>query len=165
MAKTLVVFDWDNTLKPSSKGIADLGRLKKKIQKCIRFLESKDNVDVVIITNSPSQKVYNVLPSISVPVYSARDQFSETHPYCDWKSKMFNTVVREKSPDQIIGIGDSDGDAHSCRQVGKKFGLPTKCIQFIPYPTQKQIEVQLRYVRYALESIIDIDNKHDVKLS
>jgi len=164
MAKTLVVFDWDNTLKPSYRGIANLDRLKKNIRHCIRFLDSKDNVDVVIITNSPQKRVYNILPSIGIPVYSARDEYGETHSYSEWKTNMFNSVVNEKSPDQIIGIGDSEGDAHSCRRIGKKYGLPTKCIQFIPFPTQQQIEIQLCYIISAFEKIIDMKRQTDMTI-
>ena len=78
---------------------------------------------------------------------------------------MFNTVIKEKSPDHIIGIGDTEGDAHCARGMGKKYGLPTKCIQSIPFPTQKQIEVQLGYIVKVFETIIDMNNRVDVKLS
>ena len=162
MSRTLVIFDWDNTLSPSSRGIVDLERLKKNVGQCISFLDSKENVDVVIVTNSSSRGVYSVLPSIDIPVYSARDQFGETCHYSDWKTKMCQTVVKEKAPDHIIGIGDTDGDIHSVQQAGKIFGLPTKCIQFIPFPTQQQIEVQLGYIVKTFEKIMDMNTKVDL---
>lgn len=165
MARTLVIFDWDNTLSPSSRGIVDANRLKSNIKRCMKFLDSKQNVDVVIVTNSHSKGVYNVFPSINVPVYSAREGFSEKCSYSDWKPQMFNKVIKEMGPDQIIGIGDSEGDAHCARRMGKKYGLPTKCIQFIPYPTQKQIEVQLHYIMSVFERIIDMKRLEDMVLT
>lgn len=165
MVDTLVIFDWDDTLSPSSRGIDDLRRLKKNVNRCIDALVSRDNVEVVIITNSQLKYVHDVFPSLSVPIYSARDLYCKQSSYREWKPKMFRHVVREKSPKQVIGIGDREADGYCAQSMAKQFGVLAKSIQFVPNPTQKQIEAQLKYLSSFFETIAQSKDQMSLKIN
>ncbi len=164
MKKILFIFDWDDTIIPSTYLINILDNNNQSILELLdEYLYKFFNIikkygTIMIITNATLQWIYYTLSFMKktnkllspYKIISARDESINTE-YTDkvylWKIKTFNNYKSYINQfDVIINIGDSMNEHNALNYLIKnKYLLPNKLTlsyKFIDAPTYKQLIVQ-----------------------
>ena len=179
---SLIIFDWDDTLLPTSflvpKGIFEddselnekdqnkINKLQDSVQKLLLLALSKG--DVYIITNADegwvefsAKKYYPKILDIleKIEVISAREVYGEAFPKDSkrWKVESFLNLKKRLNDDlitNIICIGDSTFEMEAGRVLASKFiHAVIKTIKFREKPKPEELNKQLNLVLNQFNSI------------
>ena len=179
---SLIIFDWDDTLLPTSylvpRGIfeddielsekekAKIKKLENSVQKLLSIAITKG--DVFIITNAgdgwvnfSAEKYYpNILDILKkIEIISARELYE--NKYKDdskkWKIETFLNLKKRVNDDlitNIICLGDSVFEMEAGRILASKFiHAVIKTIKFREKPKPEELNKQLNLVLHQFESI------------
>lgn len=178
----LIIFDWDDTLLPTSyltpKGIFEeknelnekdqlkINKLESSVQKLLEIAISKG--DVYIITNAgegwvqfSAEKFYPSINDIlkKIIIISARDKFEKKYPEQSnvWKIRTFLNLKKRINDDlitNIICVGDSSFEIEAGRILASKFiHAVIKTIKFREKPKPEELNKQLNLVLNQFNSI------------
>ena len=179
---SLIIFDWDDTLLPTSflvpKGIFEddselnekdqnkINKLQDSVQKLLLLAVSKG--DVYIITNADegwvefsAKKYYPKILDIleKIEVISAREVYGEAFPKDSkrWKVESFLNLKKRLNDDLITNIicyGDSTFEMEAGRVLASKFiHAVIKTIKFREKPKPEELNKQLNLVLNQFNSI------------
>ena len=165
MKKTLFIFDWDDTIIPSTylMNLLNANDNKKIFNLLDNYLYKFFSIiqkygTIMIITNANLQWIYYTLSFMnntkkllsSYKIISARDNAFNTN-YSDnvklWKVKTYNEYKKYiNNFDIIVNVGDSTNEHNALYYlINNKLLLPNKLTlsyKFIESPTYKQLIVQ-----------------------
>ena len=178
---TLFIFDWDDTLFPTSflvkEEIVDVFPLSKNLKDLFALLEeilikilrfSKTRGDVYIISNSNmSWLTYSLekyLPILKkfldeINIISSRDRYEEVFPgdFKIWKERTFLDLTRninDKLVTNILCFGDSKIDIDAGKILAQQFNNSfIKTIKFKENPDMEDLIGQLKLVSEKIEFI------------
>lgn len=187
--KTVVIFDWDDTLLCTSwlrsQGyqagrLADERILRKIALHSKGMLETAIKAapdHTYIITNamtgwveqSAAKWAPELLPVLrKVPIISARDRFESRFPYDtrQWKIQAFLEVYRNLGATKItnlVVLGDADYEIEAARIMGEEFAEGVvKTVKFRPNPGVDEHMKQVELMAKNLEMVIG--NARDQKI-
>lgn len=184
----LLIFDWDDTLCPSSflshRGydLTSTPTAEDKVQLdsladqvCLTLLEAGKYGQVHIVTNAQqgwvemSSKTF--LPAVHhllqyLPVTSARSAY-ETHfpgsPF-QWKARTFLDQVQNQK--QVLSFGDSMDERMALKTVKRHHrDIQVKSVKFTTCPSLEHIQKQLKMVQTCLPCITRHPGDLDLKMS
>jgi hypothetical protein len=191
--KPLIIFDWDDTLQPTSwmvkrnmwpnreYELSDVAedmfkRLAKTIESLLTYAQELG--EVVIITNSDKGWVRecterfmpSLLPLIhSMGVYSARHLYEERYvdsPHM-WKLKAFEKEVSTRFGDyelrNVISIGDSLHERMAVMAL-KNSSTLTKNIKFLALPEPDVLIYELEFIRHFIDDIVRYGSNLDLMI-
>lgn len=193
-AHKMIIFDWDDTLLPSSwlcsEGLRlDTVEIPLKAQLKLRELEGAvtsilehglRNGEVIIITNAETgwvelsaQKFFPGVVTIltRLQVVSARSMYEHQFPGspCDWKVQAFSRAVRSRflsAPGHVLSLGDSLHERNALHQVVSSISsVNSKSIKFVEHPTLEQLHRQIDLVSSTFDSICYHDGNLDLMLT
>ena len=179
---SLIIFDWDDTLLPTSflapRGIFEensvlnekdqnkINKLQDSVQKLLLLASSKS--DVYIITNAgdgwvefSAKKYYPKIMDIlgKIEVISAREVYERKFPEDSkrWKVESFLNLKKRLNDDlitNIICLGDSIFEMEAGRILASKFiHAVIKTIKFRERPKPEELNKQLNLVLNQFDSI------------
>lgn len=193
-AQTVVVFDWDDTLFPSTWiGARGLGLQSEVTPALIEELRSVEEAActilsnalrcarVVIITNAESAWVQrsatHFVPRLcdwiaKCEVISARSTYEPLFPDRPdiWKQHVFATEVSRwihDRVDNIVSIGDSmhERDAVYAATECVRDAVRTKSIKFMEKPTLPFLQRQLHLIASFMEHICNFESHLDLMMT
>ena len=177
-----IIFDWDDTLFPSTwvknqgygydfimtkeikEKMDDLGKVVIRVLTLARTLG-----DVIIVTNAidkwvedSTSRYFNEVSDIisTIPIISARNKYQNIFPtdYITWKSLIFLDRL-DKNPhiEKLISIGDSNIEKNAAKQSVLLCDSKVECktIKFIEQPTIILLKKQLIQLEGKLEEFIN----------
>uniref|UniRef100_A0A0G4HH21 Uncharacterized protein n=1 Tax=Chromera velia CCMP2878 TaxID=1169474 RepID=A0A0G4HH21_9ALVE len=181
--QTVIIFDWDDTLLPTSflnlRWRGD-DQLPSTLQRQLTLIEKTGSEllnlacrlsgsdHVFIITNamqgwveySAKKYIAGILPALDqVTIISARRQFESRFPgqYHEWKTQAFLEVQRQLNSQVItnlISLGDSNFEMDAVHVMGKEFAQAlVKTIKFRDNPSPDELAKQLELVLQKFEKI------------
>ena len=179
---SLIIFDWDDTLLPTSflstRGIFEeknelnekdqgkINKLENSVKKLLTIALSKG--DVYIITNAgdgwvefSSEKYYPNIKELldKIEIISAREKYAEKYPEqsSKWKIEAFLNLKKRLNDDlitNIICVGDSVFEMEAGRILASKFiHAVIKTIKFREKPKPDELNKQLNLVLNQFNSI------------
>ena len=172
--ESIVVFDWDDTLFPSSWVIGQNLLHRKPTSDEVNALREYEDIvltlistakehskDVRIVTNSEEGWVAlsaaRFMPRVldlNLPTTSTRKVygFLPTH---GWKHAAFRDILRGKTPPFVCSVGDSPDERRALIENVASLPIPTwgKSIKLIKKPTLEQLQKQLLVVTNALAQV------------
>ena len=179
---SLIIFDWDDTLLPTSflatRGIFEdknelsekeqgkINKLENSVKKLLEMALSKG--DVYIITNAgdgwvefSSEKYYPNIKELQdkIEVISAREKYAEKYPEQSnkWKIETFLNLKKRLNDDlitNIICVGDSVFEMEAGRNLASTFiHAVIKTIKFREKPKPDELNKQLNLVLNQFNSI------------
>ncbi len=178
MAGGIIIFDWDDTLLPTS-WVYEKDFLRreptpeewselKKYEDCVLSLLniSKQKAEVHIVTNAEAGWVElsgkRFMPRVlkmNLPILSAQSMYKHT-PQPSWKLFAFRDLLRGKTFSFVCSIGDSPSERSALlsnvRAMPSSWG---KSIKLIARSTLSQLEKQLELVANVLPQIC-VDETH-----
>eukprot|EP00928_Gymnodinium_smaydae_P027244 TRINITY_DN21125_c0_g1_i1.p1 TRINITY_DN21125_c0_g1~~TRINITY_DN21125_c0_g1_i1.p1 ORF type:complete len:397 (+),score=79.87 TRINITY_DN21125_c0_g1_i1:48-1193(+) len=180
-SKTLIVFDWDDTLLCTSfvtsmRWWCPEGALLAQIAAAGRHvLElAKTLGEVVIITNADpgwvEQSALDFLPSIlpvlaNVPVISARgcQEAAVSHEeLTDWKARAFlklrDSHLLDESVLNLVSIGDADYEMIAAQKLGRACAATGAVVKTVKFKLRPSPKTLLRELRQLRESLVGIAN-------
>ena len=180
----LFIFDWDDTLFPTSWIIKNGYSVKNnKIKAYIDFLDkfvsrilikSMKLGQVIIVTNASirwikecleGMPLVNKLTLTMIPVLSARDKYSHRFPTQIefWKKNTFSEITFEKKHKQVISIGDNESEYLSLIHImDQKYCDIIKSIRFKAFPDNILLIDQLMLLEKSLIKIASFDDDLDL---
>jgi len=188
--RNLIIFDWDDTLFPTS-WIFNLNIIIDNvinIKNYIVYFNELDNAvskllfeslklgKVVIITNANINWINMtkyVLPKTSklineyIPIISARDEYSDVYPMSEWKLYAFNHSIYGfvSWASQIISFGDAEYEYNAMLSLKKYtfYGKKLKIIKFVQHPSFEKIIDQIELTTKVLGDIYNKKCHLDLK--
>jgi hypothetical protein len=193
--RTVIIFDWDDTLLASSylsaKGYrldssleadtelkAELRELEQCICKVVTM--ALQHGEVHIVTNaehgwvqlSAEKFIPAVLPLLNqVTVLSARSTFEPSYPEAPlkWKLCAFQHKLKVsecKLPKNVISFGDSHVEREAVQHATRGLSnTKTKSIKFAERPSMEQLKKQLELVTNCFQYILTHDGDLDLMLT
>lgn len=177
--QTVCIFDWDDTLLPTSyvgfreeEAISEVAKqhLKGIQREGKRLLKMAQRAGhTFIITNAlPCWVEYSArryLPGLvealqSIPVISARGQYEEQFPgeHAQWKVQAFLQVQRQLDSEvvtNLISVGDSTFEMDAVHVMGREFEQAVvKTVKFRENPTAEELHKELELVATKFEQIL-----------
>jgi hypothetical protein len=187
---TLIIYDWDDTLFPTSwimQNSINI-RLINDIQKYKLYFNELDNIlysllyksiligKVMIITNAIKEWILiskKILPKTSslidekIEIISARDMFNKKCSIEDWKKNVFqkNIIDYVKWSKQIISIGDAMYEYNAMVSLNNIIKKETylKIIKLMSNPSFDDLIDQLEVINKAFNSISQTRQPLDLK--
>ena len=183
-----IIFDWDDTLFPSTwiknqgygydfimtkeikEKMDDLGKVVIRVLTLAKTLG-----DVIIVTNAidkwvedSTSRYFNEVSDIisTIPIISARNKYQNIFPtdYITWKSLIFLDRL-DKNPhiEKLISIGDSNIEKNAAKQSVLLCDSKVECktIKFIEQPTIILLKKQLIQLEEKFEEFINDKTRHD----
>lgn len=179
---TLIIFDWDDTLLPTSAIMSDHPPSPKELEaeaiEALRLLTlAKTLGTVLIITNAQrrwvQQSCTTYLPALwpclkDVEVISARDKFEKRFPDdpTQWKVEAF-CEVKENSGTiaNLIALGDSTAEMDALHAMAKLYHVSyTKTLKFKERPRCTELQHEQRLVAKKLDTIVNSVKNYTIKL-
>uniref|UniRef100_A0A7S4UXH9 Uncharacterized protein n=1 Tax=Alexandrium monilatum TaxID=311494 RepID=A0A7S4UXH9_9DINO len=185
--RTLIIFDWDDTLLCSSAldytpGNAPILRqleitVEAILRTAMRFGET------MIVTNGcatwvqESSKAYlpGLVPTLeSLAVFSARAMYEQAHPAdpLSWKRRCFRKILKQKRASghcglNIVVLGDQAAEMHAVHSAVKVFQGPSlvKTVKFVESPSVEQLLGQLRKVAQELGGLVCAEKNSSTDLT
>jgi hypothetical protein len=186
--QTLIIFDWDDTLLPSTY-LAGLGRfpdasVQQELKACerasARLLKLAISLGpTIIITNALDGWVENSAkrwaPSLcpllkKVKVFSARSKYESVYPGqpMKWKTAMFLNVRWQLNPEaltNLVAIGDSEYEMEAAQVMAKELQhVIVKLIKFTDKPCAGELQKQSEAALDGLKRIVGKAHNVRVKL-
>lgn len=193
--RTVIIFDWDDTLLASSflasKGYrldsttpmdeevkAALKQLEKAIVTVLTLALRYGEVHIVTnaetgwVQMSAEKFVPAVVPLLTkIHVLSARSTFEQHYPEAPlkWKFCAFQRKLRAtecKRPKNVISFGDSQVEREAVRQATRGLGnCRTKSVKFAEKPSMEQLRRQIELVTNCFQYIFTHDGDLDLMLT
>eukprot|EP00929_Paragymnodinium_shiwhaense_P116801 TRINITY_DN8673_c0_g1_i1.p2 TRINITY_DN8673_c0_g1~~TRINITY_DN8673_c0_g1_i1.p2 ORF type:complete len:350 (+),score=107.55 TRINITY_DN8673_c0_g1_i1:59-1108(+) len=185
--QTVVIFDWDDTLLPTSfLNLRSDQQLTQLVSRHLRGIEAagrkllemaKRLGQTFIITNAMTGWVeYSAekwLPGLApllkeFPIISARTKFEHVFPgeVQKWKVQAFLEVQRQLDSQiitNLISLGDSNFEIDAVHVMGKEFAQAlVKTIKFRESPSPEELLKQLELVAQKFERIVE--NARNLKI-
>lgn len=190
-SNSLTICDWDDTLFPTSwvnlqnidlldpryrySNARYFDVLDKNLFNLIKRIIKKS--DLLIVTNATLQWIdisLSVLPQTqsilkSVPIVSAREQFSTKCDMQDWKKYTFRSEIlkSQKNYKNIISIGDANYEHEALVALFKWDVIPHKYLKSIKFfrSTNKGEHLeQIKLIKKHIDQIIDATRHLDMVL-
>lgn len=189
---TLIIYDWDDTLFPTSfiigKNPINQSELALLEDKNIKLLEkSRDLGITIIITNAATQWIYNsskqYMPTLynyiisnNISIISAREFATNLHIFDHekWKDITFYNTIKQLTMTNHINNIISIGDALYERNAVIKYGLFVnntnnyityiKTIKYIDRPTPANLINETTSLLYNIEYDIQIKSNLDIDM-
>ena len=182
---TLIIYDWDDTLFPTSwivNNDIDLTDpntrsenvyVFKRLDDCVFNLlkKSLELGEVIIITNAMPEWVYlscSVLVDTqdiinNIKIISSRKNYQNKTDMINWKLNTFldefNDIIKKKSIKNIISIGDANYEYYALINLYKQqknyYDRLLKSVQFVKSPSN---ELLMNEIKLLSENIKDICN-------
>lgn len=184
MNKTIFIFDWDDTLFPSTyftnnnfiidKSILDMidNIVYKIIKKCNKYGK------IYIVSNALNiwlnfsipylPKSHKFFTSKNIPIISARELYSHKYDNIEsWKFFSFFSILDElntKKFNNVFSFGDSVYEYNSLKNIAlsQKFNLYFKIIKFIKHPSLNEFIEQLDNLNTNLKKMINYNYHLDL---
>jgi len=185
--QTVVIFDWDDTLLPTSfLNMRQDTPISPVVERHLRAIEAADKKlleqamklgHTFIITNamngwveySAAKYVPDLLKTLEkIPVISARSKFESSYPgeVNKWKVNAFLEVQRQLNSEiitNLISLGDSNFEMDAVHVMGKEFSQAlVKTIKFRESPSPEELLKQLELVGQKFERIVE--NARNLKI-
>jgi len=180
--RTLIIFDWDDTLlcrkyveahdKSYIKCSTGLAHTAKQLLECARQMGQ-----TVIVTNGAkgwverSAGLYlpNLVPVLqSMKVISARSKWELSEPVSQWKVRAFTELQTQLSPQTVsnfISIGDSSFERDAARIIGATFpNAIVKTVKLLETPSPEELLWQQELVLQKLPRIVSSGRNKEVDL-
>lgn len=189
--KTLIIFDWDDTLFPTHWLFNNNIKLDnaQDIRRYLLYFQELDKVSykllqhalqygkVLIVTNANKDWVEQSSRYLSntqkllqekILVVSARDLYQKTHTINSWKIMTFNNEIYKfiRNASQIVSIGDADYEHNaliSLKQEIDKKNL--KMIRLTKLPEFDVLLDQINILNNAMPEIIQMRNHLDLSFT
>lgn len=179
--ESIIIFDFDDTLFPTSQAMKDdyhFYKLDKKFENFLfdfltEVIETKSQI--YIITNAELNWVrycfFNFMPKIEqlqpfLKIISATELVKNTG-IIDFdinlysKKFVFSSLFRELDKNkkyQLISIGDGSPEVIATKHISQNFdNIKTKMIQFIREPSYDDVFNQLKLLRSSFKNIFDCE--------
>ena len=193
---TTIIIDWDDTLFPTSWVTKNNINIHKDIdhnnmQLLLKLDELtsklltniKERGKILIITNASLKWFYSSLNHLvktekiikeCVPVFSARDLYSDDYPneQMKWKEtlydKLFKPIIKSGHMKNIISIGDGISEFHALTNLAKKnnnIDIYYKSLRLLPEPSFVELIDQLKMINLNSNRIIKIKKHLDLMFS
>lgn len=182
-SKALIIFDWDDTLFPTSWLIengADMNNIENTNEFIVYFKEL-DTVlskllkisllygSVIIITNASIDWIYSskrLLPLSSriidghIRLISARDMYHSEYDITDWKVRTFRNNIREhiRQSKQIVSIGDAEYEYNALVALNK-YIPKDKVLKAIKLVSSPSFDILIDQIGVISKSLRDICNQ------
>jgi len=174
-SKTVIVFDWDDTLlctsaiRKSECSLYQLGVLESKVQAVLSIAKSLG--DVVIVTNGQqdwvqeSAKLFmpQLVPMLEgMTIVSARALYEDEYPDDPvmWKCAAFKQLVtgRDATGLNLVALGDQVPELHAACLIGDTMGdAMVKIVKMSEGPSIMELAGQLCRLECELSSIVDAE--------
>lgn len=189
--KTLFIYDWDDTLFPSTWTfneniqLTNIGNTVyahsynfEKIDMVVSKLlsETLKYGKIIIVTNANREWINMssvVLPTVSeilkknIDVFSARDLYQNNFPIEKWKRNTFQTNILEhiNASKQIISIGDDVYEYEALVSLNKttRNKKYLKTIKLEKYPSVDKLIDQLNVLKRSIKNICEQKSHMDLK--
>ena len=170
---TLLIFDWDDTLLPSTwlNAFSDDHAPLNEISKSVAYLltEARAHGDIAIVTNgtrgwvesSCRQFMPQCLPLLkNIRIVSARSTYEPQYKDSPimWKLLTFENIAANYS--HVISIGDSHAERHALLQLRNK--RYTKTIKTEEYPTLDTFMRQLEMLPSIIDVVVEYSGNIDI---
>lgn len=182
--KTLIVFDWDDTLFPTGTLTNGCSTLPAKhnlpyalratlevLEEVVKdlLLKSMSQGTTIIITNAVSGWVETTaaayMPSLlpvleKIRVVSAQTTYDRQFPNnpAKWKAEAFLDVQRQLNPDTVmnmIAFGDADHEIDAAHALRRRMPQSViKTLRFYQNPNPTQLLSELKYVRQRFRRLV-----------
>lgn len=154
--KSLIIYDWDDTLFPTTWFLTNLNIKMSIIDNSIYSLlyKSLRLGNVIIVTNAQSRWVYKIIDSLPItkqlikqhiPIISAIDKYGYggLNNINKFKTIVYNNDINDfiKNCNNIVSIGDSDCEYNALISLGDKYYNKKKLknIKLIPKPSLNEL--------------------------
>jgi hypothetical protein len=185
MDRHIIIFDWDNTLYPTtylddlvSVDTDILKKLELNIIKLLGLAREKGNVHIVtnaqtgwieLCTKRNMPLLKDFLDEKNIPLISARSLYEELVPNNPmmWKFHAMKRCINiEKGFERnyhVMSIGDSIVEKDALANVMYDFPISkTKYIKLCDKPNIEQLNIQLNFIVDYLDYICDYDDDLDI---
>lgn len=179
----LFIFDWDDTLFPTSWVIKNRYSLKDhKLKSYFDYLDKLVSRilfntmklgNVIIVTNASIRWINDCLEALPlikkltkiIPVLSARDKYSNKYPtkieY--WKKNTFSEITFKKQHKQVISIGDNESEYLALIHImEQKYCDVIKSLKFKSFPSDLLLIDQLLLLEKSLIKVVRFDSNLDL---
>ena len=189
MIKPLIVFDWDDTLFPTShynrrhlskSFYSNLKDLEESIVSLLEF--ATERAPTFIITAAEKRwvelsvkkyfpRVASLMSERKVTVLSVRDYWSSCEDGENWKTRTFREAIGSTllsgSETQILSVGDSHHEREAVKKVLPRYEDITfrKSIKFAERPTVELLKRQIDRVRKCMDEILECNKDLDLMLT
>lgn len=187
---TLIIFDWDNTLFPTTWLMKNSIKLNiiTDVKKYQLYFHELDNVlynllhksisfgKVIIVTNAMKEWVMmskSILPKTSqliddnIEIISARELFNKKYSMEDWKKNVFQTIITQYVvwANQIISFGDAMYEYDAVVSLNNKIKKNTylKIVKLMASPNFDDLIDQLNVMNKAITDIHKTNNHLDLR--
>jgi hypothetical protein len=186
--KTLVIFDWDDTLFPTtwvtSNNIIfdnlDATSLLyfSDIDKIISSIFSSIKEKIIIVTNASTLWVHKCINSVlpqtkkttNLKIYSSRDMYQKTYPTDNfmWKKLFFEYIIKKVYGQRnfiphIISVGDADYEYFALINLyAKDNNKIVKAIKLLRYPNKEDLCNELHVLLNVLPNCIESNKNLDI---
>lgn len=170
---TMFIFDWDDTLFPTSWIDKNNRKTKRKNLKTLdkilcSFVNNMQKYGKIkIVTNASSSWVnktlkyipdtQNILKEYNINIFSAYDKYGKKYRTINWKKYAFRNIVRREmhgSLMNIFSIGDSEFEHYALLSLAhtnyKEKIMYLKSIKLSYRPSYKRIIKQLQYLNEVI---------------
>jgi hypothetical protein len=175
--KTLIIFDWDDTLLCSTainRAALNASQLQQVSHEADAVLAVASELgETMIVTNGNGTWVddsaHRFLPDLvprlqSMEVISARAAWEHVHPSdpFKWKSAEFHEILQRKPSDEnlnLVVIGDSPAEMQAAHSAAAAFKgqIVVKTLKFREAPSCHQLVGQLRKLKTDLSAFVIAD--------
>jgi hypothetical protein len=182
---TLFIFDWDDTLYPTSyvnkrENNINLSLLDKKIFQLLNNLESYGKIAIVSnaslswIKHSTKKipKTKKFLQSSGTIIFSAQDKYKKKYSLQEWKKYAFRHIVKKHMKSFVVNvfsIGDSKHEYHSLMSLpyanyinNKNRIIYLKSIKLLDNPKYNRIIKQLEYLKDDIPKYTKTEENLDI---
>lgn len=184
MNKTIFIFDWDDTLFPSTyftnnnfiidKSILDIidNLVYKIIKKCNKYGK------IFIVSNALNiwlnfsipylPKSHNFFISKNIHIISARELYSKKFENIEsWKFYSFSSILNDLNLDNfdsVFSFGDSIYEYNSLKNIAlsQEYNLYFKIVKFIKHPSINDFIEQLDNLNTNLKNMINYNYHLDL---
>lgn len=178
MVRNLIIFDWDDTLFPTSWTVQNNIDLTKETDhtKYMIFFAKLDMLiyklfmncmklgKIVIVTHATTRWVLsssNILPNTQtlilkhIRIISASELFREKYPdrVASWKAIIFQNLVTQNNVDNILSLGDADYEFRALVNLFNQTRI-IKCVRFSRSPSFDIICEELENLDNNITSIM-----------
>lgn len=191
MNNTLIIFDWDDTLFPTSWILSNGIEVRNivSIRRYIVYFNELDNLvhkllsttlligKVVIVTNANINWIgitKHTLPKTSeliekyIPIISARDLYNGVCDMNKWKIYAFNNNMNNVITwaNQVISIGDAEYEYNALISLNPRIdvGKKLKAIRLVKNPSFDIVIDQLEVITKAMPDICNRKDHLDLKI-
>ena len=179
--EALFIFDWDDTLMPTTFLSSLSGGLPPHISHALdslgllvaeNLMEASTYGKVVIVTNAENgwieMTAKRFFPQVAESLLSyrrvsARTQYeSHTKSATEWKVLAFRELIEGSCIEQVISFGDSAHERDAAMRVASEEGVTCKSLKMMEKPDIDQLMRQHKLLRKCFEQMVDYAENLDL---